>query len=167
MTLPPFWNITRSTSYASQKHTSTKKSCSGHLPPVWSQPTLPSNVPTFPYQLYHPTSILDSLLIAHWHGRHIDSVARKVSKKIGALKRAGNAMTRDTRRKYYLAVVQLDLQYGSNAFWTALSNTRKNRLIRASKRGMRAVVDAPTTTSTSSIIIITFKHCFPWKAHAV
>ena len=83
---------------------------------------------------------------------HIDSVVRKVSKKIGALKRAGNAMTRDTRRKYYLAVVQSDLQYGLNAFWTSLSNARKNSLIHASKRDLRAVVDGPTTTSTSSIL---------------
>ena len=55
----------------------------------------------------------------------------------------------------YLVVVQSDLQYGSNAYRTSttLSNTRKNRLIRARmrKRGMRAVVDGPTTTPTSSI----------------
>ena len=82
---------------------------------------------------------------------NFDSVARKVSKKSGALKRVGNVMTRDTRLKYFLAVVRSNLLYGSNAFWTTLSNARKNRLIRASKRGMRAVVDAPTTKLTSSI----------------
>ena len=53
---------------------------------------------------------------------------------------------------YYLAGIQSDLQCGSNVFWTTLSNARKNRLLRASKRGMRAVVNAPTTTSTSSTL---------------
>ena len=42
--------------------------------------------------------IIDSTLT--WDA-HINSVVRKVSKKIGALKHAGNAMTRDTRRKYH------------------------------------------------------------------
>ena len=93
----------------------------------------------------------------------LHSVVRKISKKIGALKYAGNAMTRDTRLKYYLAVVQSDLQYGSNAFWKTLSNARKNRLIRASKHGMRAVVEAPTTTSASSIL--SFLNIVPLEAH--
>ena len=85
------------------------------------------------------------------------SVIRKVSKKIGALKRAGNARRRGTRRQYYLAVISgysdLNLQYSSNGCRTTLSvnklNARKNCLIRASKRGMWAVVNPPTTTSTS------------------
>ena len=108
-----------------------------------------SNIPLSTVSSYKNLGLtIDSALT--WDA-HIDSVVRKVSRKIGALKRAGNEMTRDTRRKYYLAVVQSDLQYGSNAFWATLSNARKNRLIRARKRDMRAVVDAPTTTSTFSI----------------
>ena len=86
---------------------------------------------------------------------HIGSVMRKVSKKIGAPKRSGISKCDDQR---YKAEVLLSsgpirpIPYCLNAFWTTLSNARKKRRIRASKRGMRAVVDAPTTTSTSSIL---------------
>ena len=57
----------------------------------------------------------------------------------------------------YLAVVQSDLQYGSNAFWTTLSNGRKNRLIRASKRH----AGSSTHHHINLLHIITFKHCSP------
>ena len=83
---------------------------------------------------------------------HIDSVVSKASKKIGALKRAGNSLTQNTRRQFYLAVIQADLMYGSNAFWTTLTSSRKDRLIRLSKRGLRAVINAPPTTRTKYIL---------------
>ena len=56
------------------------------------------------------------------------------------------------RRQYYLSVIQSDLQYGTNAYWTTLTNARQNRLIRSSKRALRAVINAPTTTPTKTIL---------------
>ena len=47
---------------------------------------------------------------------------------------------------------QSDLQYGTNAYWTTLTNARQNRLIRSSKRALRAVINAPTTTPTKTIL---------------
>ena len=93
--------------------------------------------------------IIDSTL--SWEA-HVDSVVSKVAKKIGALRRAGNSLTQAARRQYYLSVIQSDLQYGTNAYWTTLTNARQNRLIRSSKRALRAVINAPTTTPTKTIL---------------
>ena len=94
--------------------------------------------------------IIDSTL--SWEA-HVDSVVSKVAKKInGTLRRAGNSLTQAARRQYYLFVIQSDLQYGTNAYWTTLTNARQNRLIRSSKRALRAVINAPTTTPTKTIL---------------
>ena len=83
---------------------------------------------------------------------HVDSVISKVTKKIGTLRRAGNSLTQAARRHYYLSLIQSDLQYGTNAYWTTLTNARQNRLFRSSKRALRAVINAPTTTPTKTIL---------------
>ena len=57
-----------------------------------------------------------------------------------------------SKTAYYLSVIQSDLQYGTNAYWTTLTNARQNRLIRSSKRALRAVINAPTTTPTKTIL---------------
>ena len=49
-------------------------------------------------------------------------------------------------------VIQSDLQYGSNAYWATLTNARQNRLIRSSKRALRAVINAPTMIPTKTIV---------------
>ena len=41
---------------------------------------------------------------------------------------------------------------GTNAYWTTLTNARQNRLIRSSKRALRAVINAPTTTPPKTIL---------------
>ena len=87
-----------------------------------------------------------------WLFRDVDSVVSKVAKKIGTLRRAGNSLTQAARRQYYLSVIQSDLQYGTNAYWTTLTNARQNRLIRSSKRALRAVINAPTTTPTKTTL---------------
>ena len=93
--------------------------------------------------------IIDSTL--SWEA-HVDSVVSKVAKKIGTLRRAGNSLTQAARRQYYLSVIQSDKQYGTNAYWTTLTNARQNRLIRSSKRALRAVINASTTTPTKTIL---------------
>ena len=69
--------------------------------------------------------IIDSTL--SWEA-HVDSVVSKVAKKIGTLRCAGNLLTQAARRLYYLSVIQSDLQYGTNAYWTTLTNARQNSL---------------------------------------
>ena len=94
--------------------------------------------------------IIDSTL--SWEA-HVDSVVSKVAKKIGTLRRAGNSLTQAARRQYYLSVIQSDLQYGTNAYWTTLTNARQNRLIRSSKRRLcEQSINAPTTTPTKTIL---------------
>ena len=74
---------------------------------------------------------------------HIDLLAKKVSQKIGALRRAGHSLSAATRRQYYLSIVQADLEYGSNALSTSLSARARERITRLSKRGVRAIIGAP------------------------
>ena len=96
----------------------------------------------------HLGLIIDSTL--PWDA-HIDRVVRKFSKKIGALK-CGKCDDQRHKAEVPLSSGPIRRQIGSNAFWTTLSNARKNRHILASKRGLLSVVDEPTTTSLLNIV---------------
>ena len=75
-------------------------------------------------------------------------ITRKVSQKIGALLRAGQQLTLPAKRLYYMAIIAADIEYGSNAFYSSLSTSSKEKLIRLSKRGVRAIFRAlPWTPS--------------------
>ena len=73
-------------------------------------------------------------------------ITRKVSQKIWALLRAGQQLTLPAKRLYYMAIVAADIEYGSNAFYSSLSTSSKEKLIRLSKRGVRAIFRAPPWT---------------------
>ena len=79
---------------------------------------------------------------------HIDNIYRKVAPKIGALRRAHHLLDRRSRRLYYLAVLQGDMEYASSAFFPSLSAADKDRLERLSKRAIRAVYSVPPWTHT-------------------
>ena len=73
-------------------------------------------------------------------------ITRKVSQKIGALLRAGHQLTLPAKRTFYfkyLAIIAADIDNGSNAFHSSLSTASKERIIRLSKRGVRAIFRAP------------------------
>ena len=76
--------------------------------------------------------MLDSDL--NWSA-HMAYVARKVSWKIAALQRAGKKLNHAAKYKweYYLSVIQLDLEYGSNAFFSSLSALAEKKLTRLYK----------------------------------
>ena len=86
---------------------------------------------------------LDSCL--SWEAQ-ILHITRKVSQKIGALLRAGQQLTLPAKRLFYLAIIAADIEYGSNAFYSSLSTSSKEKLIRLSKRGVRAIFRAPPWT---------------------
>ena len=64
-------------------------------------------------------------------------ITRKVSQKIGALLRAGQQLTLNPKRTFYMATIVADIEYGSNVFYSSLSTASKEKLIRLSKRGVR------------------------------
>ena len=45
-----------------------------------------------------------------------------------------------------MAIIAADIEYGSNAFYSSLSTSSKEKLIRLSKRGVRAIFRAPQWT---------------------
>ena len=55
-------------------------------------------------------------------------ITRKVSQKIGALLRAGKQLTLPAKQLYYMAIIAADIEYGSNAFYSSLSTSSKERL---------------------------------------
>ena len=65
---------------------------------------------------------------------HMASVARKVSWKIAALQRAGQKLN---HMRQYLSVIQSDLEYGSNAFFSSLSALAEKKLTLLYKRAIR------------------------------
>ena len=60
--------------------------------------------------------------------------------------RAGQQLTLLAKRLFYLAIIAADIEYGSNAFYSSLSTSSKEKLIRLSKRGVRAIFRAPPWT---------------------
>ena len=80
--------------------------------------------------------MLDSDL--NWSA-HTVYVARKVSWKIAALKRAGQKLNHAAKRQYYLS----DLEHGSFAFFSSLSALAEKKLTGLYKRAIRAVAGLP------------------------
>ena len=78
-------------------------------------------------------------------------ITGKVSQKIGASLRAGQQLTLPAKRLFYMAIIGADIEYaihkyGSNAFYSSLSTSLKEKLICLSKRGVRAIFRAPPWT---------------------
>ena len=82
----------------------------------------------------------------------MEHLIRKVSSKIGVLYRSSKKLSTDAKRQYYLSVIQSDLAYGSNAFYSSLPQTAKEHLSRLSKRGVRAIFSAPPWTHTEPLL---------------
>ena len=95
--------------------------------------------------------VLDSKLT--WAPR-MEHLIRKVSSKIGVLYRSSKKLSTDAKRQYYLSVIQSDLAYGSNAFYSSLLQTAREHLSRLSKRGGGgcAPFSAPPWTHTEPLL---------------
>ena len=93
--------------------------------------------------------VLDSKLT--W-APHMERLIRKVSSKKGVLYRSSKKLSTDAKRQYYLSVIQSDLAYGSNAFYSSLPQSAKEHLSRLSKRGVRAIFSAPPWTHTEPLL---------------
>ena len=91
--------------------------------------------------------VLDSKLT--W-APHI--LIRKVSSKIGVLYRSSKKLSTDAKRQHYLSVIQSDLAYGSNAFFSSLPQSAKEHLSRLSKRVVRAIFSVPPWTHTEPLL---------------
>ena len=74
---------------------------------------------------------------------HIAYVAQKVSWKIAALQRAGQKLNHAAKRQYYLSVIQSDLEYGSNTFFSSLSALAAKKLTGLYKRAIQTVAGLP------------------------
>ena len=70
---------------------------------------------------------------------HVDLIAAKVSRKLGALRLTARMMPLAVRRMYFLSIVQPDLEYAIVSFITSTSAADRNRLLALHRRGIRIV----------------------------
>ena len=82
---------------------------------------------------------------------HMAYVARKVFWKIAALQRAGQKLNHAAKRQYYLSVIQSDLEYESNAFFSSLSVLAEKKLTGLYKRAIRAAAGLPPWSQVNSL----------------
>ncbi len=83
---------------------------------------------------------------------HVDFVCAKVSRKIGALRRARRLLSPSAKRLFVLGVIQPDLEYCAAAFMTTLSYAERTRLERLHRRAIRTMADAVTTDDTEPAV---------------
>ena len=69
---------------------------------------------------------------------------------IGVLYSSSKKLSTDAQRQYYLSVIQSDLAYGSNAFYS--SQTAAEHFSRLSKRLLRAIYSAPPWIHTEPLL---------------
>ena len=103
------------------------------------------SVPVHSYK--HLGVVLDSKLT--W-APHMEHLIRKVSSKIGVLYRSSKKLSTDAKRQYYLSMIQSDLAYGSNAFYSSLPQSAKEHLSRLSKKGCVPFLACPHDSHRTS-----------------
>ena len=69
---------------------------------------------------------------------HVDCIAAKIGRKVGALRRARRQLTPAARRQFYISVIQRDLEYGAIAFSPSLPAAERQRLLGLFRRAVRA-----------------------------
>ena len=84
--------------------------------------------------------------------QHVDTVQQKVASAVGQLWRHGRGLSLRARRMWYIGIVQSKLTYGSNCFFPSLTQHLRNRLLKSSKSGIRAIFQVPRRTSTHPLI---------------
>ena len=97
----------------------------------------------FPHRSESPCLLHESSRSNLSFKEQVDRLETKISRKIGAVSRAFGKMTLDCRRMYYLSLIQPDLEYASNAYVRCLSHGDLQRLVKLSKRAIRAVFNLP------------------------
>ena len=81
----------------------------------------------------------------------VDAMLSKTYKKIGALRRTARALDTQSKRTYYLSIIQSDLMYGAAAYHHLTSALEKHRIELACKAGVRAIFNLPPWESASAL----------------
>ena len=78
---------------------------------------------------------------------HVDKLCKKLSQKIGLLKKLRTYLPIDERRLFYNALIKPVMMYGS-IVWTYCSNEDLKRVFRLQKRAARVILGAGTRSRT-------------------
>ena len=84
--------------------------------------------------------------------KHIDVIVRKVSQKVGVLRRTFRQLSKLARRQYILSVVLPDILYCICSFVTLITAKDHNRLVSVYNRAIRAACGASSRDSISGLL---------------
>ena len=70
---------------------------------------------------------------------HVDSICKKVGRKIGALRRTYRQLTPTARRKFFVSVIQPDLEYAASATIPFMPTGQQDRLLARWKKAVRCL----------------------------
>ena len=84
--------------------------------------------------------------------KHIDVIVRKVSQKVGVLRRTFRQLSKLARRQYILSVVLPDTLYCICSFITLITAKDHNRLVSVYNRAIRAACGASSRDSISDLL---------------
>ena len=70
---------------------------------------------------------------------HVDSICKKVGRKIGALRRTYRQLTPMARRQYFVSVIQPDLEYAASATIPFMPTGQQDRLLVLWRKAVRCM----------------------------
>ena len=70
---------------------------------------------------------------------HVDSICKKVGRKIGALRRTYRQLTPTARRQFFVSVIQPDLEYAASATIPFMPTGQQDRLLALWKKAVRCL----------------------------
>ena len=118
-------------------------------------------VPSCSLRVTYNGQLLQQVLVTRFLGLHIDerlqwsdqvdALCLKVNRKIGALRRSSRQLNFQSRRLYFISIIQSDLLCASSAYSHALSVADQQRIAKLSKSAVRAIFQKPPWTSTQPL----------------
>ena len=70
---------------------------------------------------------------------HVDSICKKVGRKIGALRRTYRQLTPTARRKFFVSVIPPDLEYAASATIPFMPTGQQDRLVALWRKAVRCM----------------------------
>ena len=70
---------------------------------------------------------------------HVDSICKKVGRKIGALRRTYRQLTPTARRQFFVSVIQPDLEYAASATIPFMPTGQQDRLLALWRKAVRCL----------------------------
>ena len=98
---------------------------------------------------HYPLRPIDDTLT---FGDQVDHIRADIARKLTAFRRGRNSLDSNSRRAFYLSVIQSKLEYASNAYVHSLRQTEYDTLMSVSRRALRVVFGFPFRADVNTIL---------------